>query len=136
MDAPGPLKVSFRAPLWRPWGSRGRLRVTLGASVRSRNAHVRTGTIFHEKAVTRAPPNGIRRQRRRPLWRLGKTALRLPGRGFRVRKTTFERNGVFAGPSKRDKVTFAFLKERRGHECVHESLEEGGGDFRGSPDTP
>jgi len=76
--------------------------VTSGATVRSRNAPVRTNTIFHEKDVSRAPSNGGLRRGRGDLWRGGKTALSPPQRGFHVGKTTFQQNEVSAGPSKRD----------------------------------
>ena len=102
MGAPGLLKVSFWAPLWRPWASEGRLRATSGATGRRRDAHVCTDMLFRAKVTPPGTPKCLSAAWAVTLWRPGKAALGRLGRGFRVGKTTFQQNGVSAGPSKRD----------------------------------
>ena len=102
--------MSFWAPLWRPWASQGRLCASLGATVHSDNAHVRTNTLFHENGLPRAPPKKVGGIGAATCGPWVKQHLGVPGEVFVWGKQHSSETAYLQALANVTKVTFAFLK--------------------------
>ena len=102
--------MSFWGPLWRPWASQGRLCAAVGPTVRSRIAHVRTDTLFHENGLPRAPPKKVGGRGAAGSGPLLKQHSGVPGEVFAWGKHHSSETGYLQALANVTKVTFAFLK--------------------------